>query len=148
MGTVNVMCKLPTGLVLEAGYTMDYAAKRFVNGPNYKRAVLKGAARAQVEQLRAISPGAGFAATGELVPTVTAVDEELARAWFKAHARDYFVRHGLIAIVEKPADIKSMAADIEKEKTHFEPLDPKGDPRTKGLTVEKADFADRKTGWE
>ena len=147
MGQVNVLCKLPSGLVLEVGYVLDYQLKKFVPTPAYKRAVLKGAMRAQIEQIRAINPGAqDLPAPENFTPSVTAVDEDLAREWFRLHAKDWAVRNGLIAIVEKPADLKPMVAEAEKQKTGFEPINTKGDPRTRGLDVEKADF--KKTGWE
>jgi hypothetical protein len=141
---VKVICKLPAGLVLEAGYHMDYQMGRFVNGPNYKRAVLKGSLQAQVARLHAVDPKAQPVATRDWVPSETMVDEDLAREWFRQHANGPLVKNGLVAIVEKPNDLKPMVADMTQVLTGLEPLDvskPGADSRTAKIgPIETADF--------
>jgi hypothetical protein len=134
---VKVLCKLPAGLVIEAGYHLDYQQQQFVKGPNYKRAVLRGALKARLHEFRKIAPTANMPATAEFTPTETLVDEDLAREWFRQHAKDWVVRTGIVAIVEKPADAKDMVRAMESVKTTFEPLNPENDERTKLIPVSK-----------
>ena len=137
---VKVLCKLPAGLVIEAGYHMDYSLGRFVKGPNYKRAVLKGSLKAKLQQFQAISPGSTMPATAQFTPTETMVDEDLAREWFRQHAKDWTVRTGIVAIVEKPADLKDMISALASVKTSFEPINPDKDDRTSSIAVTKRDL--------
>jgi hypothetical protein len=137
---VKVLCKLPAGLILEAGYTIDYLTGSFVKGPNYKRAILKGALREKLKQLRVIAPTANLLSTADFEPTITEVDEDLAREWFKKNAKGWLVRTGVVAIVEKPADAKPMLRDLESVKTSFEPINPEGDPRYKAKDITKMTF--------
>ncbi|HWJ36393.1 MAG TPA: hypothetical protein VNR70_14070 [Steroidobacteraceae bacterium] len=134
---VKVLCKLPAGLVIEAGYFMDYARGQFQKGPNYKRAVLKGSLKAKLQAFRAVNPNSNMESTADFTPTETMVDEDLAREWFRQHSKDWVVRTGLVAIIEKPADLKDMVRAVESVKTTFEPINPEGDERTKMIPVSK-----------
>lgn len=103
MPTVTVGCKLPHGLVLQ------------LQG-NKQRVTLRGANSNTVVGVdgKVVRGSCGY----------TQVDSDFATAWLKAYAQTTMVSKGLIFIEKSQKDAAAHAAELEPEKTGFEPVDP------------------------
>lgn len=125
---ISVGCKLPQGLILEMGYSIE--GGNVVQGPDYQRVALNGASQHStiVGTLRSPSPT-------DLRPGITnGVDEELFDAWVKQHANTNIVKNGLIFKAKNAAEATAMANDLTKKKTGFEPVDPAKHPGIQKMT--------------
>lgn len=110
-GTVMVVvgCKLPHGIVLEAGRYGD---------PNYTRVRLNGSNSARVV--------GGYG--------LTDVSRDFWETWYKGHRNLGFVRDGFVFVHGDEASAAAHAREQAGKRTGLEPLDPtRPDPRVKGI---------------
>lgn len=116
---VIVMCKTPTGLVLDLGETD--ARKVRLNGANHPDAV----------------NGAGL----------TVVDKGFWDAWSSAFKGYPPLDAGLIWATDKEANARDAAKELKDEKTGFEGLNPdKPGPEIEPTDEQKKELAKTKTG--
>lgn len=109
---VTVGCKLPHGLVLQL--------------PNSKvRVTLNGANSNTIVGLDGkVQRGTcGF----------TQVDEGFVNAWLKLYASTTMVSKGLVFVQKNQKDAQAKAAEVNDQKTGFEPVDPEK-PAVAGIT--------------
>jgi hypothetical protein len=119
MANVKVGCKLPHGLTIEMGYTIDKDSN-YTRKSAYRRATLNGTNSNLVK---------GAFATANQAPGVTLVDESLIVEWLKQNAGIGFVKAGMVYIIKNDAEGAAISLDLSKMKTGFEPLDPSKLPK-------------------
>lgn len=119
MANVKVGCKLPHGLTIEMGYTIDKDSN-YTRKPSYRRHTLNGTNSNLIK---------GAPASANQAPGVTLVDESLIVEWLKHNAGLGFVKNGMVYIIKNDAEGAAIALDQAKMTTGFEPLDPTKAPK-------------------
>lgn len=125
---VSIGCKLPQGLVLEVGYSVE--GGNLMRHADYKRIVLAGANQHSIVQgnLRTPSPK-------DLRPGITNnVDEAVFDAWVEAHKDTNIVKNGLVFKAKNAGEATARANDLKAKPTGMEPVDPTKHPGVGKLT--------------
>lgn len=112
MAKVKVGCKLPHGIILELGYTVDKDSN-LTYGETYTRVRLNGTNSNLVK---------GGLATREQPPGITLVEESVIGPWLEKNKRLGFVKSKLIYLIKNDAEGAAIAIDQSRMKTGFEPL--------------------------
>jgi hypothetical protein len=105
--TCAVCCKLPNGLILEAGWIMTPNSVGVSKGPNYKRVVLAGSNAATIQNAKAnnlIPVSSGVTRAGITIN----VDEAFFDAWVKAHPNSNIVKNRQIWKAKNLAEAQTM----------------------------------------
>lgn len=123
MANVKVGCKLPHGLTLELGYSIDKDSN-VTRVQEYRRYTLNGTNSNLIK---------GAPASRESTPGITLVDETFMKAWLEKNKGLGFVKAGYVYIIKNDAEGEAIKLDQKKMLTGFEPLDPTKVPKdTKG----------------
>jgi hypothetical protein len=127
MATVTVGCKLPNGLILESGYTVDNG--NVVRTPEYKRLKLNGANQSRftiVQSLdgKSVRELANPKAPLHLEPGITEnVDEAFFDKWVEDHKHSNIVRNKLVWKAKNKSEAKARAIGETQKDIGFEARD-------------------------
>lgn len=138
--TCVVCCKLPNGLILEAGWLMVPNSVGVSKGPNYRRVTLAGANLQTIENAAAnnlIPISSGVTRAGITVN----VDEAFFDAWVKSHPNSNIVKNRQIWKCKTLAEAQASVIDDMKRKNGWESRDPMVGQRGQ-FEIKKLDLAD------
>jgi hypothetical protein len=110
--TCFVLCKLPTGLVIESGYTFPKNGIGIARLPNYKRVILAGANKNILELARQAGPNQVPTSPARMRAGITAnVDEAFFDKWVHDHKFSNIVRNKLVWKCKTLAEAQAQAVD-------------------------------------
>jgi hypothetical protein len=129
MAKIYVGCKLPNGIIMEIIKPHEMK-QSILPAPTGDRVTLNGANSSRIARTNPADAAYGL----------TLVDEEFARAWFKANANAKFITSGAVFMVADDKAFKAEAEDRHEEvRTGLEPFKTDGtDPRQpEGVEADK-----------
>jgi hypothetical protein len=110
--TCFVLCKLPTGLIIESGYTFAKNGIGISRLPNYKRVILAGANKRILELARQAGPNQVPTSPKNFQAGITAnVDEAFFDKWVHDHKFSNIVKNRLVWKCKTLAEAQAQAID-------------------------------------
>lgn len=123
MATVTIGCKLPNGLVLESGYTVEHG--NVVRTAGYKRLKLNGANQNRFQIVNNVREMSNPKAPLHFEPGITEnVDEAFFDKWVIDHRDSNIVRNKLVWKVKNRTEAKARAIGETQNDFGMEPRDP------------------------
>ncbi len=136
--TVIIGCKLPAGIILEVGYTVDEKTSIVKQGPQYRRMVLRGWHAHTAEQRKL---GLQLPAGMNMRPFLNrGIDKAAWDEWKRTHANSWLLKNEILFEAKDEASAALRVAEGDATPAPFAPIDPNKTPA--GIT--KADFATEK----
>lgn len=110
--TCFVLCKLPTGLIIESGYTFEKNGIGISRLPSYKRVMLAGANKRILELARQAGPNQVPTSPKNMQAGITAnVDEAFFDKWVHDHRDSNIIKNRLVWKCKTLADAQAQAMD-------------------------------------
>jgi hypothetical protein len=136
--TVIIGCKLPSGIILEVGYSVDEKTSIVKQGPNYKKIALRGW---HAHTAEARKTGLQLPAGMSMRPFLNrGIDKAAWDEWKRTHAGSWLLKNEILFEAKDEASAALRVAEGDDTPAPFAPIDPKKTPP--GIT--KADFATEK----
>lgn len=119
--TCFVLCKLPTGLIIESGYTFEKNGIGISRLPSYKRVMLAGANKRILELARQAGPNQVPTSPKNMQAGITAnVDEAFFDKWVFDHKDSNIVKNRLVWKCKTLAEAQAQAIDDLERTTGME----------------------------
>lgn len=145
--TVSIGCRLPNGLTLEVGFTVNVRGAggapyaRFQKHADYQAVTLKGTNQHLILRDAQGKPLVTLANARDKEPFVNhGISKDFWERWCKENAHNWALRSGQIFAVPKPdaATVKAVAADAKAQSAAIlEPLDTSVPFKAEGNALEK-----------
>lgn len=133
MEMVSIGCRLPNGLRLEVGYSVNDSGRGgspfalYRKHEDYQSFTLKGANQHSIVRDPQGKPLAMLPNQANREPVINMVPKDIWDRWFKEHSKSWHVTSGQVFLIPKTdaGTVKAVVLDAKgKSAAIFEPIDP------------------------